>query len=66
MSKLRIHWPDSLHKQLRECASAGGTSIDQLVSSAVAERLAALLSPDYLEGRAKRASRKKFEEALQT
>jgi hypothetical protein len=66
VSKVSIRLPDSLHKQLREYASAEGTTIDQLVSSAVAEKLAALLSPEYLETRAKRASRKKFEAALKT
>jgi hypothetical protein len=64
MSKVSVHLSDSLHKQLRECASAEGTSIDQLINSAVAEKLAALLGHAYLEERAKRASRKKFEAAL--
>jgi hypothetical protein len=66
MSKVSIQLPNSLHKQLRKWASAHGTPIDQLISSAVAEKLAALLSPEYLETRAKRASRKKFEAALKT
>jgi hypothetical protein len=64
MTRVSIHLPNSLHEQLRDCASAAGTSIDQLVSSAVAEKVAALLGPEYLEARAKRASRKKFEAAL--
>jgi hypothetical protein len=66
MSKISVRLPNALHKQLRECARAEGTSMDQLVSSAVAEKLAALLSPQYLQARAKRASRKKFEAALKT
>jgi hypothetical protein len=37
-----------------------------LISSAVAEKLAALLSPEYFNTRAKRVSRKKFEAALKT
>jgi len=64
MGKLSVQLPSSLQKQLRDCASAEGTSIDQLISSAVAEKLAALLSPEYLETRAKRASGKKFEAVL--
>jgi hypothetical protein len=66
MSKVSIELPNSLHKKLREWASAHGTPIDQLIRSAVAEKLAALLTPDYLETRAKRGSRKKFEAALKT
>jgi hypothetical protein len=64
MNNLSIRLPASLYKQLRECASAEQTSVEQLISSAVAEKLAALLSPEYLEARAKRASRKKFDAAL--
>jgi hypothetical protein len=55
-----------LHKQLRECARAEGTSINQLINSAVAEKLSALLTEEYLEARAKQASRKKYEAALKS
>jgi predicted transcriptional regulator len=64
MSKVSIQLPDALHRQLRECASTEKTSIHQLINSAVAEKLAALLGPEYLEARAKRASRKSFMAAL--
>ena len=66
MSKVSIRLPESLHEQLRDCARAAGTSIDQLVSSAVAEKVAALLGSEYLQARAKRASRRKFEAVLKT
>jgi len=39
-------------------------SINQLVSSAAAEKLAALMTQEYLEARSRRANRKKFEAAL--
>jgi hypothetical protein len=38
--------------------------VNQLISSAVGEKLAALMTVDYLEARAKRGSRRKFEAAL--
>jgi hypothetical protein len=66
MSTLSVRLPNSLHKQLRECAKREGTSINQLISSAVAEKLAALLTEEYLEKRAQRGSRRKFEAALRT
>ena len=66
MSTLSVRLPNSLHKQLRECAEREGTSINQLISSAVAEKMAALLTQDYLDARAKRGSRKKFQAALKT
>lgn len=62
--KVSVQLPDSLQKQLKKCAQAEGTTVDELVASAVAEKVAALLDPDYLETRAKRASRARFEAAL--
>jgi hypothetical protein len=62
MSTLSVRLPNSLHQNLRECAEREGTSIN----SAVAEKLAALLTAEYLEERAQRGSRKKFEAALRT
>ena len=64
MSTLSVRLPNWLHKQLRECAKREGTSLNQLISSAAAEKLAALMTEDYLEARANRASRKKCEAAL--
>jgi len=66
MSTLSVRLPTSIHKKLRECAQREGTSINQLIASAVAEKLAALLTEEYLEERARRGSRKKFEAALKT
>lgn len=43
-----------------------GTSVNQLISLAVAEKLAALSAEDYLVERGRHASRKKFEAALRT
>ena len=38
--------------------------MNQLISSAVAEKISALLTEEYLERRAERASRRKFDKAL--
>lgn len=64
MSTLSVRLPDSLHKRLRELAEREGVSINQLINSAVAEKMASLMTADYLETRAKRASRRKFKAAL--
>ncbi len=64
MSTLSIRLPHSLHKRLRELAKNEGTSINQLVASAVAEKLAALMTVEYLRERARRGSREKFERVL--
>jgi hypothetical protein len=66
VSTMSVRLPTWLHKRLRECAQREGTSINQLVNSAVAEKLAALLTEEYLEARARRGLRKSFEAALRT
>ena len=64
MSTLSVRLPDSLHKQIRRLAKQEGISINQVISTAAAEKMAALMTLDYLEERAKRGSRKQFEAAL--
>lgn len=64
MSALSIRLPNSLHERVRQLAAREGISINQLVASALAEKMAALLTADYLEARARRGSRAKFLAAL--
>jgi hypothetical protein len=64
MSTLSLRLPESLHKQLRELAQSEGISINQLAASALGEKMAALMTQDYLEQRAQRGSRDKFEKVL--
>jgi hypothetical protein len=60
MSTLSLRLPDSLHKRVRELAQQDGISINQFISTAVAEKLSALMTEDYLERRAQRGSREGF------
>ena len=64
MGVLTLRLPDSLHKRLKELASRKGISINQFIATAVAEKMAALMTEDYLQGRAQRGSRAKYEAAL--
>lgn len=64
MSTLSVRLPNSLHRHLRELAVREGVSMNQLISSAVGEKLAALLTEDYLATRAGRGSRKAYEGVL--
>jgi hypothetical protein len=63
MSTLSVRLPTSLHRNLRELAQRGGISMNQLISSAVGEKLAALMTEDYLQ-RAGRGTRKTYEAVL--
>lgn len=61
---LSLRLPESLHRKLAEVAEQEGISLNQLISSAAAEKLAALMTEDYLMRRAARASARKFLEDL--
>ncbi|MCL4265845.1 MAG: toxin-antitoxin system HicB family antitoxin [Anaerolineae bacterium] len=64
MATLHLRIPDYLHKMAREVAKTEGISVNQLITLAVAEKLSALATESYLEERAKRGSREKYEAAL--
>ena len=64
MSTLSLRLPDHLHKSVRKLAQEEGISINQFITLAVAEKMSALMTEDYLNERAKRGSRKKFDSVL--
>ena len=64
MSALSLRLPNSLHERARELAQREGVSINQLVSAALAEKMSALLTEEYLETRARRGSRTRYLAAL--
>ena len=55
MSVLSLRLPDSLHRKVRELAAKEAISINQFITIAVAEKMSALLTEDYLTERAQRA-----------
>lgn len=55
MSVLSLRLPDSLHRKVRELAAKESVSINQFITIAVAEKMSALLTEDYLTERAQRA-----------
>ena len=64
MSALSLRLPDSIHRHIKEIAQKEGVSINQFISSAVSEKISALLTEDYLKSRAKRAREKDFKNIL--
>ena len=64
MTTLVVRLSESLHKNLQSAAEREGISVDQFVSTSVAEKLAALMTEDYLAERAQRSSREKYLAAL--
>ena len=64
MSTISIQLPHSLDIKVREVAQQDGVSIDQFIATALAEKLSAFMTVDYIRQRAKRSSQKAFEHAL--
>ena len=54
MSTLSIRLPNSIHQHAKRLARDEGVSVNQLVSSALAEKLSALDAERYLSERAER------------
>lgn len=64
MSTISLRLPDSLHQYAKALAREDGISVNQLITTALAEKMSALATETYLEERAKRGNRKDFENAL--
>ena len=64
MGALSLRLPESIHRHIREIAKQEGVSINQFISSAVSEKISAIMTEDYLESRAKRAKRSDFKKIL--
>ncbi len=64
MSALSLRLPESIHRHIRDIAKREGVSINQFISSAVSEKISALMTEDYLKQRAKRAKKEDFRKIL--
>ena len=64
MSTMSLRLPESIHQRLKAWAQKDDTSINQFITTAVAEKLAALSTLDYLEARAQRANKENFNAIL--
>ena len=64
MSTLSLRLPESIHRHIRDIAKAEGVSINQLISSAITEKISAIMTEEYLQKRANRANIKDMEAVL--
>ncbi|GAK51371.1 HicB family protein [Candidatus Moduliflexus flocculans] len=64
MSALSLRLPNSIHRHIKDIARREGVSINQFISSAVAEKISAIMTEDYLLHRANRASNAEFTRIL--
>lgn len=64
MSAISLRLPESLHETARKIAHKDHVSINQFITVALAEKLSALMTKNYLTARAKHGNRKTFEKAM--
>ncbi len=64
MGVISLRLPDSLHEAAKELAKKDHFSLNQLISTALAEKLSALMTEEYLEERAKRGNKKRFKKIM--
>ncbi len=64
MSTISLRLPDSLHESARELAERENISINQLITLALAEKLSALMTEEYLKERAARGNKAEFRRVL--
>jgi predicted transcriptional regulator len=65
MSVISLRLPDSLHRKVRELAEREHVSINHLITLALAEKVSALTTAEYLAARAERGDRGRFERAME-
>lgn len=64
MTTLSLRLPDSIHNNAKIFAAREGISVNQLAATALAEKLAALATEEFIQERARRANGKSFAAAL--
>ena len=65
MSSVSLQLPDSLFQAAQTLAERDQVSVDRFVALAVAEKVSAMMTEDYLQQRAARGSRAKFDAAIE-
>jgi hypothetical protein len=64
MSTMSLRLPDYLHKSARKLAKSEHISVNQLVATALAEKISALATEDYLDALAAQGSREAFDQVM--
>jgi len=64
MSTLSLRLANSLHNEVKFLAKKEGISINQFIASAVAEKMSALMTENYLVERSKKGNKNDFLKAM--
>jgi hypothetical protein len=65
MSAIQIELPESVHQRAAQLAQQQSMTLDRLMVVALVEKLAIMFPDDALEERAKRGTRRGFDEFMQ-
>ena len=64
MTALTIRLPNSVHQKIKELAARDDVSVNQFIASAASEKMASVLTLDFLRSEAKKGKRSDFENYL--
>lgn len=65
MAALTIRPPNSVHRKIKELAEREAISVNQFIASAAAEKMASVMTLDYLKAEAAKGRRSDFKRFLQ-
>ena len=64
MTTISLRIPNSLHATVKQLVKKEGVSMNQFITVALAEKVSAIATEEYLEERARRGDREKFLAAM--
>jgi predicted DNA-binding ribbon-helix-helix protein len=64
MPALTIRLPNSVHQKIKELAARDDISVNQFIASAAAEKMASVMTLDFLKTEAKNGRRSDFDRYL--
>jgi predicted transcriptional regulator len=64
MTALTIRLPNSVHQKIKELAARDEISVNQFIASAAAEKMASVMTLDFLKSEAAKGKRSDFEAYL--
>ena len=64
MSALTIRLPNSVHQKIKELAARDEISVNQFIACAAAEKMASVMTLDYLKAEAAKGKRSEFNKFL--
>lgn len=61
MTALTVRLPNSVHQKVKELAERDEISVNQFIASAVSEKMASVMTLDYLKSEAAKGQRRDFD-----